>query len=798
MTTLNIKSKRLEDKEIEFFMVKDKDNIFEMQTECNFNIKSTKNHPFLTKKGMILLKDLEKNKEIAINTFKGVNYNQRIDRKKAILSKLFGYLLGDGYVNISKNKGYISFYGQKEDLEEIQKDLKGLGFNSNLISRERNHKINTKYGIKEFSAKNYELYNRSKEFAFLLKELGMQLGNKTNQKFLLPDWIMNGEIYVKRLFLAGFFGAELSSPSTHTKTGFYSPILSQNKNTKLKNNAREFLLQITKLLEEFGVKVNKISEDKELVNLRFRLIISAQEDNLLNLYQKIGYEYNKKRKRLADIACLYILKKKQIQKERSEIANKIKEYKMKGFKLKELYSNFSGKVNKRFIERHYYEKCNQRINLDFISFEEFKRLKLKEYEKYGCIFDTIKSIVKLNKQEKVYDFTVKDNHNFIANNFIVSNCGVRILSTSVSVKEFLKKREQLIEEVYKNVPSGLGSKGRIKVTKDLLMEVLKKGTKWAVESGYGIKEDIQRTEEYGCMPKADPSVISDTALKRGMPQLGSLGSGNHFLEVQQVDNIFDEKIAKAFGINKENVTVMIHCGSRGLGHQVASDYIKLMEDKFGFKDLADRELINAPINSDLGQKYYGAMSAAVNFAFANRQMIMHWVRDSFKNVFGDVKIDLIYDVAHNVAKMEKHKIDNKIKEVCLHRKGATRSFGPGNESLPEVYQKTGVPVLIPGSMGTSSYIMVGTKKAEEISFGSTAHGAGRIMSRHSALKQFRGETIKKELHERGIEVKSGSYAGLAEEAPGVYKDIESVIEVSHNVGLASKVAKVVPLCVIKG
>ena len=330
------------------------------------------------------------------------------------------------------------------------------------------------------------------------------------------------------------------------------------------------------------------------------------------------------------------------------------------------------------------------------------------------------------------------------------------------------------------------------------MEVLKNGSKWAIKEGYGIKEDIDRTEEYGCMPKADPSAVSDTALKRGMPQLGSLGSGNHFLEVQKVDQIFDEKTAKIFGINKENICFSIHCGSRGLGHQVASDYIKLMEEKFGFEGLPDRELINAPINSDLGQKYYGAMSAATNFAFANRQMIMHWIRESFEKVYGKVKIDLVYDICHNVCKQEKHMIDNKLKMVSIMRKGATRSFGPGREELPEIYQKTGAPVLIPGDMGSASYILVGTKKAEEISFSSAAHGAGRIMSRNAALRQFRGETVKKELHERGIEVKSGSYEGLAEEAPGVYKDVNEVVDVVHNAGISKRICRMRPVGVIKG
>ncbi len=378
------------------------------------------------------------------------------------------------------------------------------------------------------------------------------------------------------------------------------------------------------------------------------------------------------------------------------------------------------------------------------------------------------------------------------------NCGVRLLVTNLTIEEFLKKRKEFLGETFKNVPSGLGSKGKIKVTKELLLEVLAKGAEWAVENGYGNKEDLAKTEEYGRMPKADPNVISERALQRGMPQLGSLGSGNHFLEIQKVDQIFDEDVAKKFGIDKNCVTVMIHCGSRGLGHQIASDYIKLMEQKFGWKHLPDRELVNAPINSDLGQRYYAAMSAAVNYAFANRQMIMHWTRESFYNVFGEIKVDLVYDVAHNVAKIEKHKINDTWKEVCIHRKGATRSFGPGREELPEIYQPIGQPVLIPGSMGTASYVLVGTKTAEEVSFASTAHGAGRVMSRHAALKQFRGQQVYVTLHNKNIEVKSASWKGLAEEAPAVYKDIDAVAEVSHNIGIGKKVVRLVPLAVIKG
>ena len=332
-----------------------------------------------------------------------------------------------------------------------------------------------------------------------------------------------------------------------------------------------------------------------------------------------------------------------------------------------------------------------------------------------------------------------------------------------------------------------------------MKELLVNGAKWALNNGYGKKDDLTRTEEYGCMKGANPEKVSERALQRGMPQLGTLGSGNHFLEIQKVDKIFDKKIANKFGIKEEGqITVMIHCGSRGLGHQVCSDYIREMEQKIGIKGLPDRELVNAPVKSKLGEDYLEAMACAINFAFANRQMIAHWTRESFNKIFGDVKIEQVYDVCHNLAKIEEHTIDNERKSVCVHRKGATRSFGPGRKEIPDVYQDTGQPVLIPGSMGTSSYILVGTKKAEEISFGSTAHGAGRVMSRNEALRRFRGEQIASELQKKGVEVKATSWSGIAEEASQAYKDVDEVVKVSHELGIGNLVARVVPIGVMKG
>jgi len=380
------------------------------------------------------------------------------------------------------------------------------------------------------------------------------------------------------------------------------------------------------------------------------------------------------------------------------------------------------------------------------------------------------------------------------------NCGVRLLKTDYLEKDVQEKRKQLLAEIFKEVPAGVGKGGITKLSRNVLLEICVKGAEWAVENHYGTKEDLLRTEENGRMKGADTSHLSSRALERGIPQLGTLGAGNHFLEIQKVEEIYDRDVAHAFGIHSEGqILVMIHCGSRGLGHQVASDYIHIMENKFGTRGLPDRELINAPIRSQLGQEYYKSMSAAVNFAFANRQMIAHWVREVFERVMGSSKgMDQVYDVCHNVAKIEKHRINGDLKEVCVHRKGATRSFGPGRMEIPEVYRSVGQPVIIPGSMGTASYILVGTSEAEKLSFASTAHGAGRVMSRHEALRRFRGEKIKQDLERKGIELQSTSWKGVAEEAAEAYKNVDEVVEVSHKVGIGRLVARVVPLGVMKG
>ncbi len=380
------------------------------------------------------------------------------------------------------------------------------------------------------------------------------------------------------------------------------------------------------------------------------------------------------------------------------------------------------------------------------------------------------------------------------------NCGVRLLRTDFTEQDVGARRKELLAEIFREVPAGVGKGGVTKLSRGVLKDILVRGAGWAVENGYGTPEDLERTEEGGRMGSADPGAVSERAFERGIPQLGTLGAGNHFLEIQKVDRIFDPEAARAFGIEAQGqILVMVHCGSRGLGHQVATDYIELMENAVGTAGLPDRELVNAPFRSDLGRRYYAAMSAAVNYAFANRQMIAHWVREVFAKVLGGARgMRQVYDVCHNVAKVEDHALGGVTKKLCVHRKGATRSFGPGRAEVPPAYRASGQPVIIPGSMGTASYILAGTAEAEALSFGSTAHGAGRVMSRHEALRRFRGERIRDELAARGIELKSTSWKGVAEEASGAYKDVDEVVRVSHETGIGRLVARVVPVGVMKG
>ena len=381
------------------------------------------------------------------------------------------------------------------------------------------------------------------------------------------------------------------------------------------------------------------------------------------------------------------------------------------------------------------------------------------------------------------------------------NCGVRLMKSDMDYDSVRSRMQNITNELFQNVPSGIGKRGHIRLSSDYLDRVLEQGCRWAEARGYTEGDDLLNTESGGCLEQADNRLVSQEARQRGYDQLGTMGGGNHFLEIGIVDKIYDEKAASAFGLSVNQITIMLHTGSRGLGHQIATDYIrKMVTGAQAFNiNLPDRELSCAPITSAEGQKYFSAMCAAANFAWTNRQIINYYVRQSWRKIFGDgSKLDLLYDVAHNIAKIEEHTIDGQKKKVLVHRKGATRAFPPGHADVTEKYREIGQPVLIPGSMGTSSYVLAGAENSMKYSFGSACHGAGRMLSRTAAKKSINSSQLLKQLNDDGILISTASIRGLAEEAPDAYKDIDMVVDVVESTGIARKVARLKPLAVIKG
>lgn len=378
-------------------------------------------------------------------------------------------------------------------------------------------------------------------------------------------------------------------------------------------------------------------------------------------------------------------------------------------------------------------------------------------------------------------------------------CGVRALKTNLNVEEVKPKIKELIDELFEIVPAGLGSRGKISLKDHEVNEVLMQGAKWVVERGYGSQEDLEFIEDHGTIKGAIPEAVSEMAIRREKKQVGTLGSGNHYLEVMYVDEIYDKKSAEALGLEKGQIMIWVHCGSRALGHQIGTDYLKVLAEasrKYNIP-IRDRELVCAPINSEEGKRYFGAMCCALNYAHANRQVITHLIRQGVEKIFPKSQVKTFYEISHNSCKAEKHLINGVMKEVYVHRKGATRAFGPDREEVPKAYRKVGQPVLIGGTMGTASYILHGVSEGEKAFF-SACHGAGRAMSRTQALKTWRGEKVIDELRKKGIYVKCHSYEGLAEEAPDAYKPVEEVVDSIHNAGLARKVCKLKPIGNIKG
>lgn len=838
-------------------------DVLSIITETDREIIATSDHPFYTKDGMKASGRLNKGDEVAIYPFEGVEYEEPSSKviidesdirkiflklgkssggnafkqiigyleKKNILPlrysspqlpyllKIMGYCFGDGLIYFSgeRKKGTLCLYGKEEDLNNIREDLARIGFRAGVYSRCRHHKIKTFYGVYEFDQKETMLKSSSNALTMLLAALGTPIGNKCYKPYELPKWLFDATLWQKRLFLGGLFGAELSSPATMTNReyNFYCPTLSMNKTRYSLNSGYKFLQGISKLLSEFGISVNKITQRKECINnqgiisYRLRLMVADATENLINLYSKIGFEYNDGRRFLANCAVGYLRLKRQIIREKNEVAILApKLFHSDGWNKEQIYEFLkSPYINERFIERSLYEprKTQARMWGNDPTFEEFIKVATKGLGCLGMIWERIKSISKIEYDDYVYDFTVAHpHHNFIANNFVVSNCGVRLVKTNLQYDDIKDKVQDLVYRLFSDIPSGVGSKGEIRVSPKEEKEIMIKGSKWAVEKGFGIPEDLECTEEYGAIQGVDTDVISERAYERGKAQSGTLGSGNHFLEVQIIDQLYDRDLCDAFGLTLGQVTVMIHSGSRGFGYQICDEFVKNMIhclQKYNI-NVPDRQLACAPLNSPEAKQYLGAMRAAANYAWNNRQCLMHLTRRAFERVFEKpwekLGMHLIYDVAHNIAKIEKHIVNGKEKTLCVHRKGATRAFGPGHPALPERYKKSGQPVIIPGDMGRNSYLLVGTQKAMEETFGSTCHGAGRVMSRTASTKSTNLGALLRELESKGIMVKASGRGTIVEEAPQAYKDVNEVVDVVHNVGISKRVCRMRPVGVIKG
>lgn len=816
---------------VKLFLWRSENKLIVIRTESGHLLKASADHPILTPKGMINAGDLRVGDKVALYPFEGMPYEEPPDKvilsgnefpdaiarelrkrgllpltarnpKLPILLKLLGYFIGDGSFNGVEGK-ITAFYGSREGLEEIKRDVEELGYNANIYCRARRIRINSK----GTGSHECVLHVSSRSFKALLIALGAPQGKKTHIPFRVPGWIMELPPWMKRLFLAAYFGAGMSKPITINGYNFKHPHVTISKVRELEGSGYGFLNDIAELLHEIGIEtgsIQRIYSSGDRVWLRLHIL--STPENLVRLWSRVSYEYNPEGKRLANAAVIWLRLKERIINSHEE-AKQLAVATAKGGYAKSSAASLTLEyVNEGFIERSIHEGRvdKPRIPRSFPAFEEWYEDRVDG----DIVWDVVEEVREEPFNGLVYDLTVNDEaHDFVANGFVVSNCGVRVLRTDLTEDEVRPRLRELVNTIFELAPAGVGETGRLHLPISELNKVLDEGVNWAIRNGYGWADDKDYIEQNGSWGLADSSKVSQRAKERGKDEIGTIGSGNHFIEIQVVDKIFNPDIAKVFGIEREGqVLVMIHSGSRGLGHQVATDYIRIAESKmrqWGLY-LPDRELAALPLTAREAQDYLNAMAAAANYAWTNRHLLMHWVRESFRRVFGrdpdKLGMRIIYDVAHNIAKFEEHLIDDEghRAKVWVHRKGATRAFPAGREEIPKVYRGIGQPVLIPGSMGTGSYILVGFEKSMQLTFGTAPHGAGRQMSRSAAVRSLPPSKVKAALESRGIIIKSAESEIISEEAPEAYKNVDIVAEVSDALGLAKKVVRMRPIGVVKG
>ena len=821
--------------------------VHEVKTETGDRLEATLDHELRTPDGMTELRELEPGDTIYTSPFEGLtdaeppefvvldesDFSDEDSQLVRVLNdrdllplkstddafnhllKLVGFHTGDG----SFNRSLSWFYGDREDLETIQEDIRAVGFKpSKIYERDRDHEV----GGNEFQRTEYSVRSTSNAFKQLLRRLGAPDGPKTDSSFTAPAYLDRVADWQKALYLSSFFGAEMSAPDAVSRTNLYAPSVSHNRLAVHESAGEQFMRDLMRHLNDLGVETNSLEivergENGEGETVRFRFGVRTAERNLTRFFTSVGYRYNAEKRRKAALAATYLKRKQTVVQRRARIAAEARAMADGGATASEVKAAFD-EVNDRFVERSLYGQRDGRPRppADFPGFDEF--CESTEVRDDFTVPVEVANVEELG-EKTVYDIGVThDAHAFVANGFVVSNCGVRMVRTNLTYEDVQGREEELVDALFDAVPCGLGGGGVHDGNHTDLEKALERGVDWCVEEGYATREDMLHCEDEGMRPDADPDAVSKKAKDRGATQMGSLGSGNHFLEVQRVTDVYDAETADAFGLSEDQIVVLIHCGSRGLGHQVCSDYLRRIEQEHPdfLESLPNKDLAAAPAGSDLADEYYGAMCAAINFAWVNRQLITHAVRETFADVFGTsweaLEMDLLYDVAHNIAKQESHEVtrtgdgysldgdgERVDRDLYVHRKGATRAFPAGHPEVPKAYRAVGQPVIIPGSMGAGSYVLKGGDESLGRSFGSTAHGAGRLMSRTQAKDEYWGGEVQDDLRETNqIYVKAASGATIAEEAPGVYKDVDEVVGVSDALGIGDLVVRTYPVCNVKG
>ncbi|MEF8782681.1 MAG: RtcB family protein [Haloarculaceae archaeon] len=806
-----VAGEELVDSPIRLFTESGNRTVYEIETVTGERIEATGDHPFHTPDGMCALEDLEPGEEVYVQPFRGLEHEEpsdvtllteedfadqhpqirRVLKDRGVLPlttadetfnhllKIVGFFTGDGSFG---GEGQTWFYGEPEDLERIREDIQGIGFApSKVYSRERDHEIDGR----EFQTTESSFKTTSKAFRLVLRKLGAPDGEKVASGFTTPWYFEHLTDWQKALYYSAYFGAEMNAPAAQHDKNLYCPKVSQNRTAETAKKGREFLRDLAEFLADIGIETNDIEEfgtdsNSETEVVRLRLGVKNDTENLRRFFSTVGYRYNREKRRKAVEAIQYLKAKEREIERRESIATEARALADGGAAAGEIEAEF-----------------------EFPDFEEFC-----ERCEVGDDMTVLTGIAAIEDvgQKPVYDLGVEHGaHNFLAEEFVVSNCGVRMVKTDLTYDDIQGHEEELVDKLFANVPSGLGGGGVYEGAIGDVEAILERGMDWALEEGYAVESDLEHCEDGGHRSEGDATAISKEAKDRGKNQVGSLGSGNHFLEVQRVTDIYREDVATDFGLEENQIVVLIHCGSRGLGHQVCTDYLREIEQTHQglLEQLPDKELAAAPAGSQLAEDYYAAMCGAINFAWVNRQLITHQTRRVFGQVFGrsweELGMDLLYDVAHNIAKKEVHDIEGEHEEVYVHRKGATRAFPAGRPEVPAAYRDVGQPIIIPGSMGAGSYVLRGGDRSLSETFGSTAHGAGRLMSRTQAKQEYWGEDVQDDLREQEhIYVKAQSGATVAEEAPGVYKDVDEVVRVSDQLGIGDRVARTYPVCNIKG